>query len=106
MAIPIFVNAGTGAGGLDAVTPGAPASPTNGDIWVLVIEGEGEDTNADAPPTGGEWTAINDPGNGSVASATDGAVDRTRCSVYWHRYAGSDPNRVVPDAGNHTLARI
>jgi len=95
-----FVAAGTGTGGTGTATPGMPAGATTGDILILVIEGEGEDANADSPPTGGAWNTI-----GSIASATDGAVDRTRCSVYWAWY-NSGINRVVPDAGNHTIARI
>lgn len=101
MAAPTFVNAGTADSGNSSVTPGMPSGVQTDDFLLLVIEGEGEDTSADDPPTGGEWTTI-----GSVASATDSAADRTRCSAYYHRYAGSDPNLTVPDAGNHTLARI
>ena len=95
-----FVSAGTGAGSTTTATPGMPVGATTDDILILVIEGEGEDVNADSPPTGGAWNTI-----GSVASATDGAVDRTRCSVYWAWYDAAI-NRVVPDAGNHTIARI
>lgn len=95
-----FVAAGTAAGGTGSVTPGMPAGATTDDLLILVIEGEGEDTSADSPPTGGAWNTI-----GSVASATDGAVDRTRCSVYWAWY-DAGINRTVPDAGNHTMARV
>ena len=91
-----------GAAGIAAVTPAMPAGATTGDLLILTIEGEGEDTNADSPPTGGAWTAI---GTGTRASATDGLTDRTRLSAYWAWY-DSGINRVVPDAGNHTLAVI
>ena len=96
----------SGAAGTGAVTPALPSGLADGDIYILTIEGEGEDTNADAAPTGGAWTAI-DGSTGSVASATDGLADRTRNSCYWAVYtAASPPNRVVPDAGNHTIAVI
>ena len=93
-----FVAAGTGAAGTTTATPGMPAGATTDDLLILVIEGEGEDVNADGVPTG--WTSI-----GSVASATDGAVDRTRCTVAWAWY-DAGISRVVPDAGNHTIAQI
>lgn len=100
MAIPTFVSIGTAAGGTDSVTPGAPAGSVTDDIWLLHIEGEGEDADPDGGPSG--WTIID-----SVASAIDGAADRVRCTMYWLRYdSGSPPSRVVPDAGNHTLAYI
>ena len=94
-----FVSAGTGSGGTVTASPGMPSGATTDDILILVIEGEGEDTNADSPPTGGAWNTI-----GSVASATSGEVDRTRCSVYWAWY-DAGLNLTVPDAGNHTIAR-
>ena len=91
-----------GAAGTGAVTPDFPAGVTTGDFLLLRIEGEGEDGNADGPPTGGEWTAV---GVGSVASATDGASDRTRLSVYWAPY-DPDINRTVPDAGDQFFDRL
>ena len=95
-----FLAAGTGAGGAATATPGMPTGATTGDLLIIVIEGEGEDATADAVPTGGAWTNL-----GSVASATDGAVDRTRCTVGWAWYDAAI-NRVVPDAGDHTIAQI
>ncbi|MDJ0950954.1 MAG: hypothetical protein QNJ94_18740 [Alphaproteobacteria bacterium] len=106
MAIPTFVSAGTDAHGTGGVTPGLPAGLQDDDILILHIEGEGEDGNADSAPTGGDWTAI-DGGTGSVASGTTGAADKTRHTLYWHRYdSASPPNRSVPDAGQHTGAII
>jgi len=95
-----FVNVGSGADGVGAVTPGEPSGVQTDDILILHIEGEGEDTSADGGPT--SWNLID-----SVASATDGTADRTRHTLYWIRYdSGSPPSYSVPDAGNHTLAYI
>lgn len=104
MAVPTFVgHSASGAHGTGAATPALPeGSPTTGDLLILHIEGNGEDANPDNPPTGGEWTAV---GPGSVASATGGASDDTRCSVYWAPY-DPDINRTVPDAGNHIICRL
>jgi len=99
MAITI-VGSEPGSGGTGSVTVSLPAEVADGDLLILGIEGEGEDTSADSPPTGGAWNTI-----GSVASATDGAVDRTRCSVYWAWYT-EGINLTVPDAGNHTIAQV
>lgn len=95
-----FVAAGTGAGGVGAVTPGMPAGATTDDLLLIVIEGEGEDASDDAVPTGGDWTLIE-----SVASDTTGLVADTRCTVGWAWY-DAGINLTVPDAGNHTLARV
>ena len=101
LSFPTFVNF-SGGGGAGAVDPGLPTGVATGDVLILAISGEGEDTNADDPPTGGDWTAI-DGSTGSVASETDGSADRSRLSVYYHVYnSGSPPNTNVPDAGNHT----
>lgn len=102
MAIPFFVSAGTKGAGAGAVTPGAPANLQDDDVLLLHIEGEGEDANADSPPSGGDWTLM-----ATVASGTDSNPGRTRHTLYWHRYdSASPPSYSVPDAGNHTLAVV
>lgn len=79
---------------------GWPFQPTGlleGDFLLAVIEGEGEDTAADEMVDTSAWTLV-----GSVASATGGAADATRISVWWAWYtAGLNLN--VADAGNHTI---
>jgi hypothetical protein len=96
----------TMAAGTGAVTATIHADAVTDDILVLTIEGEGEDANADSPPTGGDWTAI-DGSTGSVASSEAGQADRTRNSTYYHVYdSASPPNLSVPDAGQHTIAVI
>lgn len=95
-----FVSAGTGAGSLTTPTPSMPAGATTGDLLILVIEGEGEDANADDPPSGGAWTLI-----GTSASSEDSAADRTRCTAYWAWY-DAGINLTVPDAGDHTIAQV
>jgi hypothetical protein len=103
---PRFIAAGTAASGTGAVTPGAPAGIVDDDLLILVIEGEGEDANADSAPTGGDWTAI-DGSTGSVANDTAGSAWDTRCTVYYHVYdSASPPSYSVPDAGEHTLAQV
>ena len=99
MALPTFVAAGTGAGTTGGASPGLPAAQL-GDILILVIEGLGDATFDDPPDS--TWTPI---GPGSIASATDSAADRTRLSCYWAPYS-TTINRAVPDAGNHTIARL
>ncbi len=102
MALPTFVAAGTYASGTGTVEPGLPGGIANNDILTLVIEAEGEGSGAAAAPSGGEWTLI-----GYDESDTNSFPPTTRCTVYWHRYDGStDPNRTVPDAGDHTSAII
>jgi hypothetical protein len=91
--------AGAGAGSTAGVTAALPAGIQDDDIIFILVEGEGEDGSADGLPTG--YTSI-----GSVASGTDGAVDRTRATLGYAIYdSGSPPSTSVPDAGNHTIAR-
>ena len=95
-----------GGAGTGTKNPGLPAGIADGDVLLLTIEGEGEDLNADNPPAGGVWVAI-DGGTGSVASATDGAGDRTRNTTYYCVYdSAAPPATLVPDAGNHTAVVI
>lgn len=100
MAIPTFVNAGLAISSTVGVILDLPLSIQDDDILLLHIEGEGEDANADAAPTG--WTLI-----GSVASGTSGAQDKTRQTLYWHRYdSAAMPDEICPDAGNHILTVV
>ena len=100
-----FIGANTGGGSAGSVTFAALLDDLTGDgrimiddFLVLVIEGEGEDVSDDGVPTG--WTTVD-----SIASSTAGGVDDTRCTVAWARYSSS-LSVVVPDAGDHTIARI
>lgn len=97
-----FIGANVGLGSTAGVTfaalNGIDTPPMIDDFLVLVIEGEGEDVSDDGVPTG--WTTVD-----SVASATAGGVDDTRCTVAWARYSPT-LSLVVPDAGDHTIARI
>lgn len=93
-----FVSAGIGAASTGGATPGMPAGATTGDFLLLVIEGEGEDSNEDPIPSG--WTLI-----GSRGSQFGGFADHTRITVAWAWYSAGI-SRSVPDAGDHTIARI
>ena len=106
-----YVGVGSTGAGTGSVTVGLPSGIQADDILLLFIEGEGENYVPDFPPTGGDWTGLDNfaPGNPSpsAASATTGELDKTRHSVYYHIYDGTNsPALSVPDAGNHTLARI
>jgi len=98
LAVPTFVNAGTRAQGTANITPGAPGSPSNDDIWLLLVE---SDANDSAPATPSGWTSI-----GTVISEAAAEIENTRNTMFWHRYAGSDPTREIVDTGDHTHAAI
>jgi hypothetical protein len=92
------------AAGTGRVNPKIPVLARDGDLFVVHIEGEGEDANADLMRTTGDWTAI-DGSTGSVASATAGSAEDTRHSCYYAIYDSLDPpDQVVADAGDHTSA--
>ena len=84
-----FVNAGAVTDdGTGNFTLNAPASPQNGDIWVLVISTRSADggvngTNLD------DWTFVISGSGGGAALL----------SVAWFRYAGSNPDLVATWGG-------
>ena len=95
-----FVAAGTLGAGNGSVVPGLPVGWAEDDIFLLHIEGEGEDANADGQGDFG-GTLI-----GTVASDENGASYDTRHTLYWKRATASESAPTVDDAGNHTLAVI
>lgn len=95
-----FVASGTKGEGLGSVTPGLPAGWQQDDIFLLHIEGEGEDGADDGQGDFG-GTLI-----GSVASQTTGEPSQTRHTLYWKRAGASESAPTVSDAGQHTLAVI
>src|SRR3990167_6645322 len=75
-------NAGAeGSAGSGNITLGAPASPSNGDIWIAVVHSSDQVTHSF---TG--WTQIVQGNGGGTTS---------HISVWYFRYAGSAPNLVV-----------
>lgn len=93
-----FVAAGTKGEGSAGVTPGLPAGWQENDIFILHIEGLGEDGAADGQGDFG-GTLI-----GTVASGTDATPARVRHTVYWKRAGASESAPTTDDAGDHTLA--
>lgn len=84
-----FIAAGTeGSAGSGNITPGAPASPQIGDIWIAAAHSSDQVAHALA----GWNNIVQDNGGGTTS----------RLSVWWHRYAGSDPNRTVVHTGGQT----
>jgi len=77
-----FVNAGAeGAAASGNVTLGAPASPANDDIWIAVVHSRDQVSH-----TFTDWTQIAQFNGGGTTS---------RLSVWYFRYAGSNPNLTV-----------
>lgn len=98
---PTFVSSFDGAS-QGGVSLNLPPGATDGDVLFVIIEGEGEDANADAMSTPGDWTFV-----GSVASSTAGNLEDTRASLYYTVYdSASPPDYNVADAGDHTFAVI
>ncbi len=65
------------------VTPGAPSSPQNGDIWICVAH----ETAQVALSMHSDWTQVAQGNGGGTLS---------RLGVWWYRYSGSGPtNRTV-----------
>ena len=100
---PYFVGEGVrfaGTNGPAGVLPGGLAVD---DLLIWTMETEGEDTNAEALPD--SWTGIDGSG-GSVASATDSAVDRTRLTIGYIFYSGTPPDLTSTDPGDHHVGVI
>ncbi len=95
-----FVAHGAIVGATTGVTPPLPTGWAENDIFILHIEGEGEDANADGQGDFG-GTLI-----GSVASDQNGNAFDTRNTLYWKRATGSESAPDIDDAGNHTIALI
>lgn len=95
-----FVNAGTAAGASSGnITPGAPATPVVGDIWVCVPFNATDPAATNIAMNGADWTEVFDASHEA----------QTRLAVFWHRYAGVDPDRLVTmtDGGsNGRMAQI
>jgi len=95
-----YVGAGAYANGTGSVTAALPSSAEDDDLLLIIVEGEGEDANADGLPTG--YTQV-----GTVANDTAGSSWDTRCTVGYAIYdSGSPPSTTVPDAGDHTHAVV
>lgn len=92
------------AAGTGAVTPPLPRGTQTGDLLIMHIEGEGEDASADQMATPADWP-LTPPY--SIASATGGVADNTRCTVWACIYDAADPpNLATADAGDHTIVAL
>src|SRR5215218_679119 len=98
MALPTFVNVGTSASALNAISPGIPASIANNDILLLFVESANEAVTA---PTG--YTQFT---NSPQSTGTAGAAGGVRLSVFWKRTTGSESAPTVADTGDHQFAQI
>lgn len=100
MAVPTYFGNASAIGSAAAgATPLLPASTATDDLLLLVIETANEPI---AAPT--DWTQVSasPQGTGTAASATATAVQ-----IFWRRKpAAGYTDPVLPDAGDHILARI
>lgn len=108
MAAPAYKSQGTAAGGTTGVSPTYPATVDADDIAILVVEHANEPISA-AAIGDGTWSNVDKDGNTlSTGAGTAGAVGSTGGQLFWKRLAGTEDGASVsvPDAGDHTLARI
>jgi hypothetical protein len=77
-----FVNAGAeGSAASGNCTLSAPASPVSGDVWIAVVHSTDQVAHSFT-----DWTQIFQANGGGTTS---------RLSVWYFRYAGSNPNLIV-----------
>ena len=81
-----FLNLGTSAGAdTGNITPGAPATPAVDDIWVCFASNSADPAATNMAMNGADWTEI-----------VDGTPEpQIRIGIWWHRYAGVDPDRLI-----------
>lgn len=81
-AVVSFINAGAeGSAGSGNITLGAPASPVNDDIWIACVHSSDQVSHSFT-----DWTQIAQGNGGGTTS---------RISMWYFRYAGSNPNLTV-----------
>ena len=99
----VYVGRGTtlaAGSGTPTVSPSLPPTWAEGDIFYLIIQSTGHDTNP-SPSPGAGWELV-----GSAASGTTGAVEETRVTVYWRRATASESAPTVGYTGDHALAVV
>jgi hypothetical protein len=85
-----FVNAGAEASAASGgITLAAPASPVNDHIWVAAIHSSDQVAH-----TLTDWTQL---------ANFNGSDTTSRLSVWWFRYAGSNPNLIVGHTSGATI---
>ena len=84
-----FVNSGAeGSAASGNITLGAPASPQINDVWIAVVHSSDQVAHSLT-----DWTQVYQGNGGSTTS---------RLSVWYFRYAGSNPNLVVSHTGGQS----
>lgn len=95
-----YVAAGSAGAGTGGVSPGLPAGIEDGDFLYLGIETV--PINGDPSAANADWDYI-DHGYSQIHTNTV----RTKATGYYAIYDSADPPSLsIPDAGDHTLARI
>jgi hypothetical protein len=96
-----FVAAGAVASGATAITPPLPSGIVAGDILLLCLETRDQVISI-SNQNGGTWAEVDDSPQGTGINNTT----RTRLTVFWSRYNGTQGDPTTTDSGNHQIGRI
>lgn len=98
MAFPTVVAVGTVASGVATATPGLPAGWALNDILIIVCESAEQTAGVPGLPSGYAYlNSVQVPITGTVA---------TKLTMMWKRATASESAPVVPDPGDHIVARM
>jgi hypothetical protein len=101
-AVPVYVGAGTPAGGTGTVTPTLPTGLQANDVLLLFVETANQASSI-SDSAEGTWAQVaNSPQGTGIA----GSALATRLTVFWSRYDGVQTAPTVADSGDHQVAVI
>ncbi len=94
-----FISVSGLAGATAGITVTLPASITDNDFLLLLIE-----TACDSVSTPSGWILV--PGAPVTTSGASGSTGGTRLHLFYRFYVSGDGNVTIPDTGNHQLGVI
>jgi len=97
LAMPSFVQCGSGTGAAGAISPALPATKSVDDIFLLFLE-TADQVITIAGSNGGTWT--------EVLNSPQSAAGTTRLTVFWSRYNGTQGDPTTSDSGDHQVGVI
>lgn len=96
--LPEFVEVGTFAGGINALSAAVPTWYADGDLLVLVV---GSANQTIATPSG--WTQVS---NSPQGTGTGGSAGGVAVAVFYKIVSGAQSALSVADSGNYTVAQM